>query len=50
MGGVLLRTPDDLLVDGVLDTTVDLDGDRLILLVADHDPMQNTLRHFQFSV
>src|SRR5919199_727309 len=45
VGGVLLRPPDELLVERVHHATLDEHGDRLVHLVADHPAREDSLRH-----
>src|ERR1700723_2985518 len=49
VGRVLLRPSDELLVDRVHDAPLDPHDNRLVLLVADHQPLQNPFRHLSYS-
>src|ERR1700722_18667899 len=47
---ILLRLADELLVDRMHHAPLHRDDDRLVTLVADHDALQNTLRHYPCSL
>src|SRR5258707_8082577 len=49
MRGIALRTTDELLVDRMHDATLDFDDDRLVVLVADHDTLEDSPRHVLLS-